>query len=328
MPVAFESSRFSFKRSLEGAGVGHAQDGAGLLDVVRDPTARLGPGLRRQAVVAVQAEAEVELEIAHLDAVLDVERVLVDVGGGVKVERTPVAREIEGQQAGEERRTGQVGVVRRGRPVSGGSALAGAGERGIGNGVAAGIDTGRVESRVGNTEAEILQQAGLLQVDAIFQILTAECRGDVRFHAPIEKLPVLALGGGEIVERVGAGIVVQLIFTHVWIHGQQGACIDGVLITGSDAPAQHALALVLRQLVIIVGDLEPVAGREEIQVEHVLAVGLVIHTVEDGLAVAGVVNVCKLGRVEETLGSDKRHSRSYYGGGLMFPIVVVPKAFD
>ena len=60
-------------------------------------------------------------------------------------------------------------------------------------------------------------------------------------------------------------------------------------IAGSEAPGQHALVLILAQLVVGIGNLDPVARREQVQVEYVFAVGLIIEAVEDGLVVADVV---------------------------------------
>ena len=65
---------------LEGAGVGDAQDGAGLLDGVGDADAGLGLAGDGEAVVEVAADAEVEEPVAGLDLVLDVEGELLDVG--------------------------------------------------------------------------------------------------------------------------------------------------------------------------------------------------------------------------------------------------------
>jgi hypothetical protein len=55
---------------FEGAGVGGAQDGAGLLDVVGEADARLGLAGDGEAVVEVAANAEVEEPVAGLDLVL------------------------------------------------------------------------------------------------------------------------------------------------------------------------------------------------------------------------------------------------------------------
>ena len=44
----------------------------------------------------VEAKADVEQEIAGRDRILHIERVLVDVGGGMKVEQLPAAGQVEG----------------------------------------------------------------------------------------------------------------------------------------------------------------------------------------------------------------------------------------
>ncbi|HMC63215.1 MAG TPA: hypothetical protein VKJ01_28730, partial [Candidatus Solibacter sp.] len=58
--------------------------------------------------------------------------------------------------------------------------------------------------------------------------------------------------------------------------------------------------MILPQLIIAVGDLEPVARGEEVQVESVPAVGLKVKAIEDALVVALVVERGKLGRVQES----------------------------
>src|ERR1035437_1290156 len=65
--------------------------------------------------------------------------------------------------------------------------------------------------------------------------------------------------------------------------------VEGVLEAGSQAPGHHALMLILAQSVVGIGNLDPVARREQIQVEYILPVGLIVKAVEDGLAVALVV---------------------------------------
>src|ERR1022692_4819204 len=77
-----------------------------------------------------------------------------------------------------------------------------------------------------------------------------------------------------------------------------------MLISRRDTPAQHALALILANLVIVIRNLKPVSRREQIQVQDVLAAGLEVHSVKEALAVAGVMDVVELGRIEETFGSD------------------------
>ena len=44
---------------------------------------------------------------------------------------------------------------------------------------------------------------------------------DIRSHAPVQKLPVLALRGGRVGERIAAGVVVELIFPDIRIHRDQ-----------------------------------------------------------------------------------------------------------
>src|ERR1017187_3590321 len=75
--------------------------------------------------------------------------------------------------------------------------------------------------------------------------------------------------------------------------------VEGVLETRSQAPGQYALVLILAQSVVGIGNLDPVARREQIQVEYVLPVGLIIEAVEDGFAVAYVVEGGELRGVQE-----------------------------
>ena len=80
--------------------------------------------------------------------------------------------------------------------------------------------------------------------------------------------------------------------------------IDGVLVRRGDAPGQHPLTLVLSQLIIRVGDLDPVPGGKKIEVEGVFAVGLEVEAIEDGLIVACVVDGLEFRGVEETVATD------------------------
>src|ERR1035438_1159638 len=57
--------------------------------------------------------------------------------------------------------------------------------------------------------------------------------------------------------------------------------------------------LILAQGVVGVRDLDPVTRGEQIQVEYVLPVGLIIEAVENGLAVALVVEGCEFRRIQE-----------------------------
>ena len=92
------------ERRFKRPGVGHAQNGSRLFDVVSDAGARLRTGFRDQTVIAVQAETNVELEVSHRDPVLRIECVLINVGGGVEGEQPAAAGEIERKQAGREGR--------------------------------------------------------------------------------------------------------------------------------------------------------------------------------------------------------------------------------
>src|SRR5580700_9790867 len=75
--------------------------------------------------------------------------------------------------------------------------------------------------------------------------------------------------------------------------------VDCVLIARRDIPRQYALALVLRQLVQVVGNFDPVARGEQIQMKRVLAGGLIIEPIEVGLIVSDVVVGDELRRIEK-----------------------------
>ena len=94
-------------------------------------------------------------------------------------------------------------------------------------------------------------------------------------------------------------VVVELILANIRIDGQQHVRIEGVLIAGSDAPGEHALALILRQLVVVVGNLNPVSRGEQVEVKDVFAVGLIVEAIENGLVVAHVVERRELRRIQK-----------------------------
>src|ERR1035437_63732 len=162
------------------------------------------------------------------------------------------------------------------------------------------IDTRRVERGIGDAESEIFEQARLLQIDAVLDVVMPDGGGYVGLHAPVQKLALLVLGGRLIGQRVATAVVVELILADVRIDGQQGVRIDGVLVAGRDVPGKHALALVLRELVQIVGNLNPVSRREQVQVNDVPAGGLIIEAVENGLILSDIVVWNELRRIEKT----------------------------
>ena len=108
---------------------------------------------------------------------------------------------------------------------------------------------------------------------------------------------------GVSAKRIAAGVVVDLIAAEERVDGQQGSGAEGVLIAGSDVEGENFLPLVLLGLVVGVGHLEPIARGQQIEVEGIAGGGLVIEAVEDGLAVADVVNRPELGRVQKAPGA-------------------------
>ena len=69
--------------------------------------------------------------------------------------------------------------------------------------------------------------------------------GDVGLDAVVSQETILRRGNRRVVERIAVGVVIQLVAPHIGIHGEQRVSVEGVLITGGDAPAQDALFLIL-----------------------------------------------------------------------------------
>src|SRR5258708_11991385 len=72
--------------------------------------------------------------------------------------------------------------------------------------------------------------------------------------------------------------------------------------------------LVLRQLIEVVWNLNPISRCEQIEVKNILAAGLVIKPVEDGLTVTDVVNPSELRGIEKssTTGPIERDEVPYF----------------
>src|SRR5690242_6613742 len=113
-------------------------------------------------------------------------------------------------------------------------------------------------------------------------------------------MPVLALRRRRVCQRITARIVIELVLADIRIHRQQRMRIKRVLVAGSDVPRQHALALILSQLIVIVRNLDPVARREEVQMNRVHLVGLKIEAIEYRLIVAFVVERREFWRIEKS----------------------------
>ena len=121
---------------------------------------------------------------------------------------------------------------------------------------------------------EILQQPRLLQIGSDLQVVPAGVDGNIGLRAPVQQLPGLVLGGRRIGERIAAAVVEKFVLANVWIDRQQDVRVEGVLVARSDTPGEHAMPLILRQLVVVVGDLDPIARGEEIEMEDVVAARL------------------------------------------------------
>src|SRR5207237_6820019 len=133
------------------------------------------------------------------------------------------------------------------------------------------IYTRRVESGIGNSKLKVFEQPCLLQIDPVLYVMPPSRRRNVGLYPPIQKLPLLTLRGGSVVEQIAAGIITHLILADVWINRQKRVRAERMLITGRNVPSQHALVLVLRQLVVIVRYLKPASGCEQVEMENVLA---------------------------------------------------------
>jgi hypothetical protein len=74
---------------------------------------------------------------------------------------------------------------------------------------------------------------------------------------------------------------------------------ERVLVTGRDTPREDTLALILRQLIVRIWDLNPVSRGEQVEVNDILASGLVIEMIEDGLIVPYVMEGGEFGSVQK-----------------------------
>ena len=162
----------------------------------------------------------------------------------------------------------------------------------------------------------ILGEARLLQIDTGFDLVAAAADGEVALDAPVEKVSRLVLRRRRVGEGITAAVVEELVLPHVGVDGEEDVRAEGVLEAGRDAPGEDALALILRELVVAVGNLDPVAGGEQVKVEDVALAGLVIEAVKDGLVVAFVVERGELGRVEEAAAAGAVQGKKVAGFGI------------
>ena len=117
--------------------------------------------------------------------------------------------------------------------------------------------------------------------------------------AEIGERTVLSQGRGRIVQRIAAGIVVDLIAADERVDAHEGFRINRVLITGRDIERDDLLLLILVRLIVRVRNLHPVAGRHQVQVQGILSTGFEVHAVEECSRVADVVHRPKLWRIEK-----------------------------
>src|SRR5436190_507519 len=123
-------------------------------------------------------KADVELiALPGLDRVLHIKSVLVDVVRGVEGEQASAAAQVERNQAGGEIRVGHQPEPAASRRVQ---------QRVRSGCIAILIQADRVESKIGNAEAEILAQPCLLQINSEFPLVPAGGESHVAPDAPIE----------------------------------------------------------------------------------------------------------------------------------------------
>src|SRR3979490_1608641 len=72
-----------------------------------------------------------------------------------------------------------------------------------------------------------------------------------------------------------------------------------MLVSRGEAPGEHALLLILAQLVVAVWRLQPIARRKQVEVEDILTGGLIIKAVEDRFIISLVVERRKLRGVQK-----------------------------
>src|ERR1043166_6177440 len=75
--------------------------------------------------------------------------------------------------------------------------------------------------------------------------------------------------------------------------------VEGVLVARGDVPAQHALLLVLGQLIEAVRHLEPIPRGEQIEMEDVFGTGLPVEAVKDRFIISDVMDRQVFGRIEK-----------------------------
>ena len=156
--------RPAVRRAQHRAAVGHG---------VRDAEARLDQRVGGETVVVVETEAELEGGVPRLDVVLDVRRLLLD-GRCLSVgERRSPARQVEGQQIRIEIRIDLQPCL----------ALADGPERRVLGWIAVGVETRRVDRRIGEPDRKVLVQLRGADGAADLEVVVARCVGHVRLQA-------------------------------------------------------------------------------------------------------------------------------------------------
>src|ERR1700681_4021850 len=84
---------------------------------------------------------------------------------------------------------------------------------------------------------------------------------------------------------------------------------ESVLVPWSDAPSEHTLALILRQLIVGIRDLKPVSRGEEVQMNNILAAMLVIEMIENGLIISNVMERRKFRSIQKPAAANTIHRK-------------------
>ena len=291
---------------LLGSGVGGADDGIGLFEVVGGSEAGFGLTLDGEAVVEVSSHADVQEEVAEGELVLRVEGELLDVGLAVIAVEAAAAGEVVGGEDGVE---GGVGVgAERGVDAS-------AGER-----IAAGVEAGGVERGVDEGDLIVFAQEGLLVHGSGLRVVDTLDVGEVGMDSGVEERALLGdrflLDGAEVGEGIAAGEVAVGVAAEVGGEVEDGGVGDGAgvgggeevgfdlgaLVGGTDGLTLDGIDDADVEGVVGVGGLEPGAGVLHVGVDGGLVGELGVDAVEEVDQVAFIVEDGELAGIEKATG--------------------------
>ena len=257
------------ERSFVGMRIGYPQHRLGRRNQVGQARSGLRLGAFADAVVAVPPEPQVECQLAEVDAVLSIERLLPDVGMTVVSEQGAAPGEVVGHEPGRE-----IGIGLKSRF----RALARIDQSRIQHGIAIGVETDGVEGRIGQPEGEFLRENGVRDLHPELGIVAAVQIVKVGFHTDVSQASGLAERGRLVGKGIAARVVVDQIPPHEHIRSQRGSGIEYMDPTGPNAERTHHLLLILpgSHLVVLIGNLKPVAGGQHVQMEHIRTTRLIV----------------------------------------------------